>query len=144
MSTMAAKLADIKREWHLIDLKGKVLGRAATDIASKLIGKAKPNYTPNIDCGDYVVVINAELVEVTGNKRQDKLYQHHSMHPGGFKEINFNDLMAKNPQEIILHAIQGMLPKNKLRDPRINRLKIFVGSDHPYQKQIEQSTKKAE
>ncbi len=145
MSTQAVKQADVKREWHLIDLKGKVLGRAATDIATKLIGKAKPNYTPNIDCGDYVVVVNAELVDVTGTKRQNKLYQRHSMHPGGFKEINFNDLMAKNPQEIILHALQGMLPKNKLRDQRIKRLKIFVGTDHPYQKQIEQSaTKKAE
>lgn len=143
MKTTILTSKDIKREWHLVDLNKQVLGRAATDIATKLIGKYKPNYTPNIDNGDYVVVINAKNVEVTGTKPEKKLYQHHSMIPGGFKEINFADLMAKDPRKVISHAITGMLPKNKLRADRLKRLKIFVDDQHPYQKQIEQS-KKAE
>jgi large subunit ribosomal protein L13 len=120
------------------------LGRASTDIATKLIGKYKPDYTPHIDNGDYVVVINAKHVAVTGTKPQTKLYQHHSMHPGGFKEINFADLMAKDPRKVIVHAIRGMLPKNKLRADRLKRLKVYVDDNHPYRQQLEQSIKKAE
>jgi large subunit ribosomal protein L13 len=143
MKTTMLKSADIKRDWHLIDLNNQVLGRVATEIASKLTGKYKPNYTPHMDNGDYVVVINAQSVAVTGTKRQNKLYQHHSLIPGGFKQINFEDLMSKDPRKVISHAIAGMLPKNKLRADRLKRLKIFVDDQHPYQKQIEQS-KKAE
>lgn len=143
MKTAVVKVKDIKREWHLVDLDKKVLGRVSTDIATKLIGKYKPTFTPNMDSGDYVVVINAKTVDVTGNKRQDKLYQHHSMIPGGFKEINFADQMEKDPKKIIVHAIKGMLPKNKHKSERLRRLKIFVDDQHPYQQQIDQSLKKA-
>lgn len=143
MNTTILKAKQIKRQWHLVDLNKQVLGRAATDIAVKLIGKYKPTYSPNLDNGDYVVVINAKNVQVTGTKSQNKLYQHHSMIPGGFKEINFADLMTKDPKKVIMHAITGMLPKNKLRADRLKRLKIFVDDKHPYEKQIEAS-KKAE
>ncbi len=137
MKSPVMKAKDIKREWHLIDLDGKVLGRAATDIAIKLMGKNKAAASPNMDCGDYVVCINAAKIEVTRNKAANKLYQSHSMHPGGFKEINFADLMEKDPRKVIIHAVQGMLPKNKLRDPRLARLKIFVDANHPYAQQVE-------
>lgn len=143
MKTTMIKTKDIKRQWHLIDLDNQVLGRVSSDIAIKLMGKHKPDYTPHIDNGDYVVVINAKKVAVTGTKPQNKLYQRHSMYPGGFKEISFADLMEKDPRKIIIHAIQGMLPKNKLRADRLKRLKVFVDDKHPYQKQIEQSQKKA-
>lgn len=135
-STTVIKAGDIKREWHIIDLKGQVLGRIATDIASKLIGKHKVAFSPNLDNGDYVVCINAKEVKVTGGKEQKKLYQSHSMHPGGFKEINFADLMEKDPREVIVHAVKGMLPKNKLRDQRLKRLKVFVDANHPYEQQV--------
>jgi large subunit ribosomal protein L13 len=141
MKTTVIRNEDIKRSWHLIDLKKQTLGRAATQIAQKLIGKSKATFSPHLDQGDYVVCINAADVAVTGNKRQDKLYQHHSMHPGGFKEINFADLMAKDPRKVINHAVKGMLPKNKLRDVRLKRLKIFVDANHPYANQLKQADK---
>jgi large subunit ribosomal protein L13 len=137
MNTPTMKAKEIKREWHLIDLDNKVLGRAATEIAVKLMGKNKAAASPNLDCGDYVVVINAAKVIVTRNKALNKLYQSHSMHPGGFKEINFADLMKKDPKKVITHAVQGMLPKNKLRDGRMKRLKIFVDANHSYAQQFE-------
>ncbi len=143
MKSTVQKAKEVNREWHLIDLKSQVLGRAATDIAVKLIGKYKPTYTPNIDAGDYVVCINAKDVAVTGTKAKNKLYQHHSMIPGGFKEINFEDLMEKDPRKVIIHAVKGMLPKNKLRDERMKRLKVFVDDQQPYQQQIDKSQKKA-
>jgi len=136
MKTTVIKASDIKREWHLIDVSDRVLGRVATEIASLIIGKNKVASSPNLDCGDYVVCINARQVKVTGNKVQDKLYQHHSGFPGGFKEINFSDLMEKDPREIIIHAVKGMIPKNKLRDPRLKRLKVFVDANHPYEQQV--------
>lgn len=144
MKTTVIKQKNISRKWHLIDLNNQVLGRVSTDIATKLMGKFKPDYTPNIDNGDYVVVINAKDVAVTGTKPQNKLYQHHSMFPGGFKEINFEDLMKKDPRQVIVHSVKGMLPKNKLRAERLKRLKVFVDDKHPYQKQIDQAVKKAE
>jgi len=137
MKSTVMKAGDIKREWHLVDVGGKVLGRVSTDIAKKLMGKNKAAASPNLDCGDYVVCINAAKVEVTRNKAQNKLYQTHSMHPGGFKEINFADLLEKDPCKVITHAVIGMLPKNKLRDGRMARLKIFVDANHPYAQQVE-------
>ncbi len=136
MKSTVIKASDIKREWHLVDLEGKVLGREATEIARKLMGKSKAATSPNLDCGDYVVCINAAKVEVTRNKAIDKLYQHHTMHPGGFREINFNDLMKKDPRKVIINAVQGMLPKNKLRADRMKRLKIFTDAQHPYEQQF--------
>jgi large subunit ribosomal protein L13 len=136
MKTTVTKPADIVRNWHLIDVENKILGRQSTVIAKLLMGKHKPNFSPAVDCGDYVIVINAAKVAVSGNKAQDKLYRHHTGRPGGFREIPFNRIMDKDPRKIIHHAIKGMLPKNKLRDPRLKRLKVFPSATHPYQDKI--------
>ncbi|ORE02401.1 50S ribosomal protein L13 [Rhizopus microsporus var. microsporus] len=120
------------RVWHVVDAKQRVLGRLATNIATTLMGKHKPIYDPASDCGDYVVVINAKDVLVSGKKAEQKLYRHHTMYPGGLKEINFKNLQANDPTEPIRKAVSGMLPKNRLRQVRLDRLKIFEGSEHPY------------
>ncbi|CAO3686959.1 unnamed protein product [Rhizopus stolonifer] len=124
------------RVWHVVDAKQRVLGRLATNVATTLMGKHKPIYDPASDCGDYVVVINAQDIVVSGKKAEQKLYRHHTMHPGGLKEINFKNLQTKNSTEPIRKAISGMLPKNKLRQVRLDRLKIFEGSEHPYKSNI--------
>ncbi len=130
------KAADVKREWHVVDAKGKILGRVATEVATKLIGKNKKEYTPHIDSGDYVVVINAKEVAVTGNKEEDKMYYRHSNFPGGLKSQNLAKARALNPERIIENAVQGMLPKNKLQDPRMTRLKVYAGSEHKHTTQL--------
>ena len=122
--TRVTKAKEIKREWHLIDAQGQILGRMAVNIAALLMGKNKLSFVPYLDCGDYVVVINAAKVEVSGRKAEDKLYYRHSGYPGGFKKVPFSQQMAKDPTQIIRHAVEGMLPKNKLRDLMIKRLKI--------------------
>lgn len=132
MTTKQIKPAEIKREWHIIDAKGKILGQVGTEAAIYLMGKHKVSYTPHVDSGDFVVVINAKDVEVTGNKRADKMYYSHSMIPGGFKSISFDKVMEKDPTLVIVHAVKGMLSKNKMRDPRMARLKVFAGSEHMY------------
>ncbi|KAG0229902.1 54S ribosomal protein L23, mitochondrial [Actinomortierella wolfii] len=124
------------RVWHLVDAKQRVLGRMSVGIAETLMGKHKPIYDPAADCGDYVVVINAKDVMVTGTKSKDKLYRHHSGYPGGLKETNFESLMAKDPDAIIRKAVSGMLPKNRLREPRLARLFVFEGESHPYEQNI--------
>jgi large subunit ribosomal protein L13 len=134
--TTVTKASDIKRSWHLIDLDNQTLGRVSTVIAKLLMGKDKPYFTPSLDCGDYVVVINAEKVEVTGNKRDDKIYRHHTGFPGGFREYTFKQVQETDPRRIIIHSVKGMLPKNKLRDLRLKRLKVFAGETHPYEQQI--------
>lgn len=131
--TKATKASEIKREWHLIDAKDQILGRMAVKIASLLMGKEKIYLVNYLDCGDYVVVINAENVQVTGRKREQTIFYRHSGYPGGFKEISFKQQMAKDPTQIIRHAVSGMLPKNKLRDMRLARLKIFAGSKHDFE-----------
>lgn len=141
MKTRTLKAKEIKREWHLIDLSGAVLGRSITKVAELLMGKNKPTFTPHLDGGDYVVIINAKNVVVTGNKQTDKIYRHHTGFPGGFREIPFNDLMKKDPRKVIEKAVSGMLPKNKLRAPRLKRLKIFVGDTHPYSNKFDQVEK---
>ncbi len=133
MSVTATKASQISRHWHLIDLKNKVLGRVSTQIAGKLMGKTKPHFVRHLDCGDFVVAINAKDITVTGRKRSQKIYYHHSGYPGGFKELTFEQLYKKDPRKIILHAVKGMLPKNKLRKKMIARLKVFVDDKHPYQ-----------
>lgn len=136
MKTVVTKKTDIKRSWHLVDLKGKTLGRESSQIAQLLIGKHKPYFTPNLDCGDYVVVINAADVEVTGKKRSDKIYRHHTGFPGGFREYTFDQVQKKDPTRIIEKAVKGMLPKNKLQAKRMKRLKIFTTDKHPYTDQL--------
>ncbi|KAI8340615.1 50S ribosomal protein L13 [Chlamydoabsidia padenii] len=124
------------RVWHVVDARQRVLGRLATNVATTLMGKHKPIYDPASDCGDYVVVVNAKEVMVTGKKAEQKLYRHHTGHPGGLKEINFANLMEKDATESIRKAVSGMLPKNRLRDVRLNRLMIFEGAEHPYEANI--------
>ena len=141
MKTSVTKAKDIQRSWHLIDLKGQTLGRISTDIAQLLMGKNKTNFSPNLDCGDYVVVTNAAQVVVTGNKSADKLYRHHTGYPGGFREYTYAQVQAKDPNKIIANSVKGMLPKNKLRAPRMKRLKVFVNDKHPYSNQIKKQEK---
>ena len=128
----STKASDIKREWHLIDVDNKILGRISTEIASLLMGKSKPYFVRNMDCGDYVVIINSKKVKVTGNKEQDKKYYRHSGYPGGFKEETLKELRARKPNEIIRHGVKGMLPQNKLRDRMLTRLKIFEDEKHTF------------
>jgi len=130
MKTSWISESDIERKWYVVDIDDKVLGRAATQIAELLIGKSKVNRVPNMDCGDYVIVINASKVKVTGNKRVDKLYYHHSGYPGGLKVETFDDVMAKNPSKVISLAVKNMLPNNKLRQKMMIRLFIYEGSEH--------------
>jgi len=131
--TRVTKAKEIKREWHLIDAQSQILGRLAVNIAALLMGKNKPALAPYLDGGDYVVVVNAAKVEVTGRKQDNKLYYRHSGYPGGFKKVTFSQQMAKDPTQIIRQAVEGMLPKNKLRDQRLARLKIFIDKQHNYE-----------
>lgn len=136
-STKPVRAKDIKRGWHLIDAQGKVLGRMATNISRLLMGKNKTNYVSNFDMGDNVVVINALSVDVTGRKRENKIYSSYSGYPGGLKQVTFKSLQKRKPDEIIRHAVMGMLPKNKLRDRMITRLFIYADDKHPYQDKFE-------
>ncbi len=132
MNTFSAKAHEVKRNWYVIDASGKVLGRVATEIARRLRGKHKAEYTPHVDTGDFIVVTNAEKITVTGNKFKDKIYYHHSGFPGGIKSISFDKLQQKNPTQIIEKAVKGMLPKNSLGREMYRKLKVYVGSDHPH------------
>lgn len=134
--TRPTKTSQIKREWRLIDVKGKILGRVSSEIAKLLIGKGKPYFTRNLDCGDYVIVINASLVSVSGKKEKDKVYTRYSGYPGGLRKRTFAELKISKPQEIIRHAVSGMLPKNKLRDRMLSRLFVFAQEEHPYEDKI--------
>jgi len=134
--TQPTKTGDIKRSWHLVDCRDHVLGRLAVDIAQKLMGKAKPYFVRHLDCGDYVVVINAKYITVTGKKEKDKLYSRYSGYPGGLKQKPLSLLRKEKPDEIIRHAVLGMLPKNKLRDRLISRLSVYPESEHPYKNKI--------
>jgi large subunit ribosomal protein L13 len=124
------------RKWYLVDLQGKTLGRACVGIATLLQGKNKVDYSPNRDAGDYVVAINAKEIQVTGNKLKEKVYYHHTGYAGHLREFTLAQLMKSDPRKVIHHGVLGMLPKNKLRSPRMTRLKIFVGSEHPYNDKI--------
>ncbi len=137
MKTYSTKISDIKREWHLIDASGEILGRLATQVAGLLMGKHKPLFTRNLDMGDFVVVLNADKVRVTGNKAKQKLYHRHSGYPGGLKSISFDRMMQTHPTRVIEHAVKGMLPKNKLNASMMKRLKVYAGDTHPHQGQTE-------
>lgn len=130
--TYSAKPADVTRAWYVVDASEAPLGRVATKIATLLTGKGKPMFTKHIDCGDFVVVINASNSVVTGKKATDKMYYHHSQYPGGLTELTFNEVMAKDPTKAIYAAVRGMLPVNKLRPARLARLKIYAGADHTH------------
>ncbi|MBH1980426.1 50S ribosomal protein L13 [Candidatus Saccharibacteria bacterium] len=130
--TYSQKPSEITRSWHLIDASELPLGRLSTIIANLLIGKSKPTYTPHMDAGDYVVVINAKDVPVTGDKERQKIYYRHSGFPGGIKDARLEEVREKFPERIIEHSVKGMLPKNKLQADRMNRLKVFPGAEHAH------------
>ena len=136
MSTNTVSAKEIKRNWHLIDAKNKVLGRLSTDVAKILTGKHKPNFVPYLDMGDNVVVVNAAQVKVTGKKESQKKYVRHSGYPGGLKVEKLSDLRIRKPEEIIIHAVKGMVPKNKLGRQMIKKLHVYKGSEHPFEKKF--------
>ena len=138
MKTKVLKTADVKREWYIVDATDKILGRLASKIALVLTGKHRPQYTPHVDSGDYVVIINADKFRVTGKKMTDKIYYSHSFFPGGLKKINLELMLKKHPERVIFHAVSGMLPKNRLRAKRLKRLKIYTDAKHPHSAQSPQ------
>ena len=135
MDTKSYKIGSMDKGWLLVDASDKTLGRLSTNIAKILMGKNKPEYTPHNDVGDYVVVINAEKIKVTGNKNDQKMYYRHTGYPGGIKSQNFNDLIASYPDRVITSAVKGMLPKNKLSNSVIKKLKVYKGESHPHSAQ---------
>lgn len=130
MKTFSAKPETVKRDWYIVDANGKTLGRLATEIARRLRGKHKAEYTPHVDTGDYIVVVNAEKVKVTGNKAADKMYYWHTGYVGGIKSLSFEKLIAKKPELVIEHAVKGMLPKNSLGRAMFRKLKVYAGATH--------------
>ena len=139
MKTNSYKRSDIEEKWHLINAEGKTLGRLAVSISNILTGKSKPVYSPNADLGDFVVVINAEKVRVTGKKSTQKVYNHHTGYPGGLKSKTFDKMLEDSPEIIIEKAVKGMLPKNKLSNLIIKKLKVYSGSKHPHKSQNPQT-----
>ena len=135
MKTYSAKPGEITREWYLVDAEGKTLGRLATQIADTLRGKRKPQYTPHVDTGDFVVVVNAEKIQVTGNKLDQKRYYRHSGYPGGLRSRTLREQLDRRPTEVLRHSVKGMLPRNKLGRAQIGKLKIYAGPDHPHEAQ---------
>lgn len=134
--THPTKQSDIKRTWHLVDVNDKILGRISSEISTLLIGKGKPYYVPNLDCGDYVVVINAKGIKVTGDKANKKMYTRFSGYPGGLKKKSYAQLMETNPSKIIIESVSGMLPQNKLKKLMLSRLFIYADANHPYGKKF--------
>ena len=135
MKTFSAKHEEVRRSWYVIDATQRVLGRLATEIARRLRGKHKPEYTPHVDTGDYIIVINAQNVRVTGNKFYDKIYYHHTGYPGGIKSTTYEKLFAAHPERVIESAVKGMLPKNTLGRDMYRKLKIYQGDEHPHHAQ---------
>jgi len=135
VKTVSAREQDVQRDWHVIDAQGQTLGRLATQVATLLRGKHKPYYTPHVDCGDYVIVVNAEKIHVTGNKMSQKVYYRHSGYPGGLKEVTLRDQLQKFPGRVVEQAVRGMLPKNRLGRRMFKKLKVYAGPDHPHQAQ---------
>ena len=132
MTTVSTKPADVRRDWYVVDADGKTLGRLATEIALRLRGKHKPEYTPHVDTGDYIVVINAEKIRVTGNKLQQKMYHHHTGYIGNLKSISLEKQLQKAPERVIETAVRGMMPKNKLGRAMFKKLRVYAGSEHQH------------
>jgi len=144
MKTYSVKVSEIKREWHVFDASDKVLGRLATEVAKLLMGKHKPMFCRNLDVGDFVVVLNAEKVRVSGDKARQKVYYRHSGYPGGLKSVTFEKLMQTHPTRAVEYAVKGMLPHNRLGDSIIKKLKVYVGDKHPHLAQTGAALAKAE
>jgi large subunit ribosomal protein L13 len=139
MKTFSAKPAEVKRDWYLVDASGKTLGRLATEVARRLRGKHKPEYTPHVDTGDYIVIVNAEKIRVTGNKLADKFYYRHTGYIGNMKSINLEKLLQTAPERAIQHAVKGMLPKNPLGRAMFRKLKVYAGAEHKHTAQQPQA-----
>ena len=135
MKTLSTKPADVVRQWFLVDATYKTLGRLSTDIAHRLRGKHKPEYTPHVDTGDYIIVVNAEKIRVTGNKLNDKMYYNHTGYIGNMKKTNLSDLLDEHPERVIETAVKGMLPKNQLGRAMFSKLKVYAGPEHKHQSQ---------
>ena len=142
MKTYSAKPSDLNPQWHVIDASDRTLGRLATEVATLLLGKNKPIYTPNMNTGDFVIVINASRVRFTGNKGSQKFYYRHSNYPGGLKSVSLARMMETHPTRVIEHAVSGMIPHNRLGRAMMKRLKVYAGDTHPYQAQMEQPEQK--
>ncbi len=140
MKTYSTKIKDIERKWHVIDASGRTLGKLATEAATLLMGKHKPIFSPNLDTGDNVIVINAEKVQVTGDKLKQKQYYRHSDYPGGFKSISLEKMMQDNPTRVIEHAVRGMLPHTRLGAQMRKKLRVYAGESHPHLAQVAQSS----
>jgi large subunit ribosomal protein L13 len=136
MGTYSVRASEIRQDWYVADADGQILGRLASEIASVLKGKRKPTYSPHLDVGDHVIVINADKVRVTGRKRDDKIYFRHSLYPGGHTLTRFRDLQAAKPEEIIRLAVKGMIPRNRLGRAMMKKLKIYAGTNHPHEAQM--------
>ena len=132
MKTTMAKANEVDRKWYVVDAEGKVLGRLATEVANILRGKNKPIYTPHVDTGDYVIVINAEKVKLTGSKWDDKIHAYHTGYPGGRREVAYKEIREKHPERVIEYAVKGMLPKNRLGRSMFTKLKVYAGEEHPH------------
>jgi large subunit ribosomal protein L13 len=139
MKTVSTKPADVTRDWFVVDAEGKTLGRMATEIARLLRGKHKPEYTPHVDTGDYIIVVNAEKVRVTGNKAKDKMYYRHTGYPGGLRSMSFEKMVAHAPERTVEFAVKGMLPKGPLGRAMYSKLKVYAGTEHPHQAQQPQA-----
>ncbi len=135
MKTYSAKPREIEQSWYLVDAEGETLGRLATEIADVLRGKRKPAYTPHVDTGDFVVVVNAEKIHVTGNKLEQKIYYRHSGYPGGLRQRTLAEQLQRRPEEVIRKAVKGMLPKNRLAAAQLRKLKVYAGPEHPHEAQ---------
>ena len=139
MKTYSAKTESVQRDWYIVDAEGKTLGRLAAEVATRLRGKHKPEYTPHVDTGDYIVVVNAEKVAVTGNKATQKTYYSHTGYPGGIKDITFDKLIEKAPERVIQSAVKGMLPRGHLGREMFRKLKVYAGAEHPHTAQQPQA-----
>ncbi|MFT7178920.1 MAG: large subunit ribosomal protein L13 [Oceanospirillaceae bacterium] len=139
MKTVSTKPADVTRDWFVVDAEGKTLGRMATEIARLLRGKHKPEYTPHVDTGDYIIVVNAEKVRVTGNKAKDKMYYRHTGYPGGLRSMSFEKMIDNAPERVVEFAVKGMLPKGPLGRAMYSKLKVYAGTEHPHQAQQPQA-----
>ena len=135
MKTYVPKLGEVSKTWHIIDAEGKILGRVAVEAAVLLRGKHKPQFTPFLDCGDHVIIVNAEKAKVTGNKAKDKIYYRHSGYPGGLKEVTYEEMIAKHPTRAMTLAVTGMLPHNRLGRSLARHLRVYAGPDHPHEAQ---------
>ncbi len=130
MKTFMPKAETVERKWYIVDAEGQTLGRLTSEVAKVLIGKHKPVFTPHVDTGDHVIIINADKVVLTGKKLDQKLYRYHTGHPGGLKEIKYKDMMKNKPEEVVMHAVKGMLPKNKLGSKMLKKLRVYRGAEH--------------